>query len=151
MLQVNEQLQGIFSGATSLTKMTTTLHEQSEEAAKSIDSSTQMLSVIQRMTDQTNLLGLNASIEAARAGEYGRGFSIVAKEIQRFSQQSAQNANDIRDTIQQLQKNMQQMNEMVDRIATIGQVQEQSLLDVTDIMAAMEQMSKQLNVFAQKL
>lgn len=48
----------------------------------------QVLSFIKTIVAETNILGLNASIEAARAGEYGRGFSVVAKEIKRLSDDS---------------------------------------------------------------
>lgn len=53
--------------------------------AKEIDS---FLSTIRGISEQTNLLSLNASIEAARAGEHGRGFAVVAQEIQKLSDAS---------------------------------------------------------------
>ncbi len=64
------------------------IHESSEKVAD-------IVTVINGISDKTNLLALNAAIEAARAGEEGRGFSVVADEVGKLAELSSRNAKEI--------------------------------------------------------
>lgn len=69
---------------------------------RAVDKIREAVSIITNIADETSLLSLNASIEAARAGEAGRGFSVVAIQIQKLAEMSAKSAERIEETIEEL-------------------------------------------------
>lgn len=91
-----------------------------DETSKKIGN---IISEIEDIASQTNLLSLNASIEAARAGEAGRGFAVVADQIRQLAEQTTKSAVDTRDLIEGALQEIAEGNTAADHAAeSIGNV-----------------------------
>lgn len=89
-----------------------------EEVIRELDSKSQQINeivtLITRIADQTNMLALNAAIEAARAGEHGRGFSVVADEVRKLAEESGCAAKDISKLIDEIRSSISDTVESIE-------------------------------------
>ena len=105
----------------SMTRNVSTLNETIEElttliraTAKSVEEITGITDTINAISEQTNLLSLNASIEAARAGELGKGFAVVASEVGVLANQSSSATENIHRLVDDVTKNIADINKKAD-------------------------------------
>ncbi|KAB3533805.1 methyl-accepting chemotaxis protein [Alkaliphilus serpentinus] len=87
------------------------LIESVEKVIKDTDASQEITMMIKKISDQTNLLGLNAAIEASRLGEQGRGFNVVAGEIRKLALSTKESIDKIDSIVKGLKNNSHWMKD----------------------------------------
>lgn len=150
----------------------TNIHESAKEIVSSVakigvsvDEYGKILDKIKNISEQTNILALNASIEAARAGEYGKGFSVVAGEVRSLAVQSANTLKEVEEHTNEILSNIKEIrmssdaivqevnetkvgvgrtNEAVDAMSASSQVISSSVADVSAIIEELNSIAAEL-------
>ncbi|MFH2098243.1 MAG: methyl-accepting chemotaxis protein, partial [Pseudomonadota bacterium] len=99
-----KDLSGMESAMRNMEKASATISGRLNAISDKAENITSVVDTITKVADQTNLLSLNAAIEAEKAGEYGRGFTVVAREIRRLADQTAIATLDIGQMVAQMQQ-----------------------------------------------
>lgn len=102
-----------------------------------------ILTAINKLSNSTKILGLNASIESARAGAAGRGFSVVAKEIERLSSSTTQSAKEIGEMLGSIEV---QLNNISERSKETTDTFMQQAASLEEIAATMENLNANVKV-----
>ena len=113
------------------------------------------LAVVEDITEQTNMLALNASVEAARAGEHGKGFAIVASEIRKLSEESKEATNKIANMLTNIQNSAstsvlatEESNKEVDVVIKASKETLSTLNEISQLVNEISKPIEQINSYA---
>ncbi|MGH8472820.1 MAG: methyl-accepting chemotaxis protein, partial [Gammaproteobacteria bacterium] len=116
-----------------------------------------IVSLIENITEQTNVLALNAAIQAAAAGEAGRGFTIVAEEVQRLAERSTKATKEIAARVKSIQADttnavvaMEQSTNRVVEGTKLSVAVNQALLDIQNVTPRLANLVQSISVATQK-
>ncbi|MCF5226267.1 HAMP domain-containing protein [Pseudomonas syringae] len=134
-----------------LTSQVEITSEQVQDLADQAQNIAEVVSVIQAIAGQTNLLALNAAIEAARAGEQGRGFAVVADEVRALAQRTQESTKKIESMIIAIQEgtkgavsSMQTSTSQAHATYNIAQEAGKALQEIMDAVQLIEERNMQI-------
>ncbi len=144
--QTAASIEDISDSVTRLADKVTDVTGQMKDVSASAEEISEISSVVKGISDQSNLLGLNAAIEAARAGDVGKGFSVVANEIRKLATNSKENVNQINDITKNIHGLLLTLNEAFLEINTLTDTQSGS---IQEFSATIQEISYKAQELAQ--
>lgn len=148
---LNASTQEIAAASESLTSVGVDLSQLTKLVLDQTRKSQDITNIVKKISNQTNLLGLNASIEAARLGELGRGFNVVAEEIRKLAISTKESIEKIEGIVNGLQNTSGSMSQEVFKIEEAAKQQASSIYEITEVTQNLYNLIEKLRVEAEGL
>ncbi|MFW2487452.1 methyl-accepting chemotaxis protein [Clostridium chromiireducens] len=136
--ETNLTVSEITNSAVQLSEKLNHMVENTKDTEKLIAESSEAVTLIESISKQSNLLGLNAAIESSRAGEYGKGFSVVAGEMRKLALNSGESSKKISAALAEMSNSIKTI---IETINELGQIATNQAASLEEVSATVEQIT----------
>ncbi|MFK3937574.1 methyl-accepting chemotaxis protein [Alkalihalobacillus sp. NPDC078783] len=138
------KVQHVAAQAEELSATSSDISQQANNANKNSRKIGEVVQLIEQISTQTNLLGLNAAIEAARSGEAGKGFGVVADEIRKLSINTKEAVQTIGKSLTEIQSSIEKLSTNINEISASSEEQSATMVEFMDDTQALDVKSKRI-------
>ncbi|MGV8145561.1 MAG: methyl-accepting chemotaxis protein [Alkaliphilus sp.] len=149
--EVTASIDEIAEGASKVAISNEHILSQNNATIEQVSKTDQIVDYIKKVSEQTNLLGLNASIEAARVGEHGRGFSVVAEEIRKLSIATKSYVTDINNILTTINDSVDKTSTLIKENVVITDSQEEATKQIARALVELNNNTQMLSEMAKTL
>ncbi|MEC0304989.1 methyl-accepting chemotaxis protein [Terribacillus saccharophilus] len=138
------KVQHVAAQAEELSATSSDINQQANNANQNSRQIGEVVQLIEQISTQTNLLGLNAAIEAARSGEAGKGFGVVADEIRKLSDNTKEAVQTIGSSLTEIRSSIENLTLSINEVSTSSEEQSVVMVEFMSDIEALDEKSKQI-------
>jgi methyl-accepting chemotaxis protein len=151
---IAEKIERMEQAAEEFSENQSTFKQTSDSVENIADSAKYMLVLIKEIDDiseQINILSINASIESARAGVHGRGFAVISGEVRKLADSTAQTTTQTKTTLQQVMQNIKVSRESSTKSFTTYSTIQEDMSQLAQSLTSIENKMKELKDFSRDI
>lgn len=146
--KISANAESVSAAAEELAATVRNMNDETVSVMTNVDRTNSIAGSINKISAQSNILGINASIEAARAGEMGRGFSVVAYEIRKLAENTNTSTREVNTILGNVQSSVNSLTESLKQLANLSESQAYATIELSESISTISAMAESLIALA---